>query len=727
MNIKLKLFLYAILISVSSLSFAQVESDPPTLTSFSMDKTSIDVGESNQIVRFTVEAEDESGVDWSNPDTKMEFNDPTGKSYYINFSVEAPHVAQYVFNCESKIGLWVVGEVRLFDTLGNGISYYGKIGELGESTSVEVIGGVESAPPILTSFSINPVNVDVSEADQIVTFTVEAEDDTGVDWSNPDTKIEFNSPSSTSFYMKFSADAPHVAKYVFNCESKIGLWVVGEVRLFDTLGNGISYYGKIGELGESTSVDIGGLDTDSDGIDDCNDSFPLDSTESEDSDLDGVGDNSDPFPENPLYSMDTDSDGMPDSWETKYGLDPNDPSDATSDTDNDGVFAVDEFLAGTIPSGSLDIDGNGQYDALTDGLLLLRGMFGLDGSALITGTVASDAIFTASVAIENRIKILGDLSDIDGNGITDALTDGLLTLRYLFGLEGDTLIKGVVAGGATRTSAEEIETYLAMLMPSIKSTNESNPPELSDLSISTTSVDVSSSSQDITFSLKVKDESGVTYYPGAGEAAIYPSGFSADQMSAVNDWVLKSGDNKDGVWEITITVPQGQLSGNYYFSTGSFRDANGSSSACNSNGSYCGGPYPLIAVDNGLEANPPELSDLTISTTSVDVSSSSQDITFSLKVKDESGVTYYPGAGEAAIYPSGFSADQMSAVNDWVLKSGDNKDGVWEITITVPQGQLSGNYYFSTGSFRDANGSSSACNSNGSYCGGPYPLIVISS
>ena len=36
----------------------------------------------------------------------------------------------------------------------------------------------------------------------------------------------------------------------------------------------------------------------------------------------------------------------------KYGLDPNDASDATSDQDNDGVTALDEFLAGTIPSGS---------------------------------------------------------------------------------------------------------------------------------------------------------------------------------------------------------------------------------------------------------------------------------------------------------------------------------------------------------------------------------------
>ena len=55
---------------------------------------------------------------------------------------------------------------------------------------------------------------------------------------------------------------------------------------------------------------------------------------------------------------------MPDEWETRYGLDPNDPSDATSDQDNDGITALDEFLAGTIPSGSLDIDGNENYDAL---------------------------------------------------------------------------------------------------------------------------------------------------------------------------------------------------------------------------------------------------------------------------------------------------------------------------------------------------------------------------
>ena len=213
---------------------------------------------------------------------------------------------------------------------------------------------------------------------------------------------------------------------------------------------------------------------------DVSDAFPLNSTETIDTDSDGTGNNADTdddgdgvedsadvYPLNSLYSKDSDSDGMPDAWEVKYGLDPNDPSDATSDIDNDGVTALDEFLAGTIPSGSLDLDGNGQYDALTDGLLLLRGMFGLDGSALVTGTIASDAAYTESADIEARISTLGDLADIDGNGQIDALTDGLLTLRYLFGLEGDTLVAGVVASDATRTTAPEIEAHLKTLMPAL--------------------------------------------------------------------------------------------------------------------------------------------------------------------------------------------------------------------------------------------------------------------
>ena len=198
----------------------------------------------------------------------------------------------------------------------------------------------------------------------------------------------------------------------------------------------------------------------------------MDNTETTDTDSDGVGDNSDAFPNNSAYTMDSDSDGMPDRWEIIYGLDPNDPSDASSDNDGDGISALQEFLNGTSPnqdgeSTTLDIDGNNRYDALTDGLLVLRSMFGLTDDALIAGTVSGDAIFSSSADIQSRYLTMENSLDIDADGNVDALTDGLLILRYLFGLRGDTLIIGVVSPDATRSSSTDIEQYLLNLAPEI--------------------------------------------------------------------------------------------------------------------------------------------------------------------------------------------------------------------------------------------------------------------
>ena len=53
------------------------------------------------------------------------------------------------------------------------------------------------------------------------------------------------------------------------------------------------------------------------------------------------------------------------------------------------------------------------------------------------------------------------LLDVDGDGSADALTDGVLLLRYLFGFRGATLVAGVDLGGCTRCDATAIEAYLA--------------------------------------------------------------------------------------------------------------------------------------------------------------------------------------------------------------------------------------------------------------------------
>ena len=110
-------------------------------------------------------------------------------------------------------------------------------------------------------------------------------------------------------------------------------------------------------------------------------------------------------------------------------------------------------------SNRLDVDANGIVDALTDGLLILRYLFGFRGSTLITGAVASNATRSSSVNIETYIASI-DL-DIDGNGREDALTDGLLILRFLFGFRGETLINGAVAEDAINTLASGIVTNLS--------------------------------------------------------------------------------------------------------------------------------------------------------------------------------------------------------------------------------------------------------------------------
>jgi hypothetical protein len=51
---------------------------------------------------------------------------------------------------------------------------------------------------------------------------------------------------------------------------------------------------------------------------------------------------------------DRDNDGMPDEWEKRYGLNPDDSSDAAADKDNDGYTNLEEFLNHTDPKQFID-------------------------------------------------------------------------------------------------------------------------------------------------------------------------------------------------------------------------------------------------------------------------------------------------------------------------------------------------------------------------------------
>ena len=113
----------------------------------------------------------------------------------------------------------------------------------------------------------------------------------------------------------------------------------------------------------------------------------------------------------------------------------------------------------------LDIDGNKAYDPLTDGLLIVRYLFGIRGAAMTSGALGVGATRTDPAEITARLDNFKLALDVDGNGVVEALTDGLMIFRYMIGLRGDGLVARNVGAGATRVTAAQIEAYLKALMP----------------------------------------------------------------------------------------------------------------------------------------------------------------------------------------------------------------------------------------------------------------------
>jgi hypothetical protein len=81
-------------------------------------------------------------------------------------------------------------------------------------------------------------------------------------------------------------------------------------------------------------------------------------------------------------------------------------------------------------------DVSTQYDAATDGVLLLRYLFGLRGDALTAGALGSGATRDAAQVTSYLSAFIPANQaqspfDVDGDGIVSPLTDGLMILRRL--------------------------------------------------------------------------------------------------------------------------------------------------------------------------------------------------------------------------------------------------------------------------------------------------------
>ena len=79
--------------------------------------------------------------------------------------------------------------------------------------------------------------------------------------------------------------------------------------------------------------------------------------------------------------------------------------------------------------------------------------------------MSAEATIVGSEAIETRLQTIQSILDIDDDEEVLPLTDGLLILRYLFGFNGQSLISGAVSELGSRQDSDSIEAYLDSLMP----------------------------------------------------------------------------------------------------------------------------------------------------------------------------------------------------------------------------------------------------------------------
>ena len=124
----------------------------------------------------------------------------------------------------------------------------------------------------------------------------------------------------------------------------------------------------------------------------------------------------------------------------------------------------DPVLVGMALNGAtLDIDDSAPttpYDAASDGVLLLRYLLGFRDDALISGAISPVARRNAT-QIAQHIELNRLRFDVDGDGQTLALTDGVMILRRLLGItDAAAITQGVK--NSSRTDADVVSAIDAL-------------------------------------------------------------------------------------------------------------------------------------------------------------------------------------------------------------------------------------------------------------------------
>ena len=108
----------------------------------------------------------------------------------------------------------------------------------------------------------------------------------------------------------------------------------------------------------------------------------------------------------------------------------------------------------------MDRDGNRTLVPAVEGMLMMRYLLGLRGAALIADIPWTTATPPTAAMVEARISRQLSELDIDGDTLTNGLTDGLMLVRMMFGYKGEQVTGGAINPLGTRNTWPAVQSHV---------------------------------------------------------------------------------------------------------------------------------------------------------------------------------------------------------------------------------------------------------------------------
>jgi hypothetical protein len=194
--------------------------DSPTIASLSLSTTSIDTFSSDQTITVTANIVDDlvgnAGAGYNSSRSQIWFKspggtrfvsallDPVGATLLSGDTLDGVYTYDMILPRYSEQGIWSIDYILLVDQIGNTSSLnLQQAIDLNLDVSFEQTGLGDISPPVMSSLSLSTTSIDTFSSEQTITVTASIVDDlagnAGAGYNSSRSRIGFKSPGGTRF------------------------------------------------------------------------------------------------------------------------------------------------------------------------------------------------------------------------------------------------------------------------------------------------------------------------------------------------------------------------------------------------------------------------------------------------------------------------------------------------------------------------------------------------